>query len=64
MGALHRLMWAEEKKEFITGLIYLNQNRMPLDVERQLVDTPLAQLSTEQIRPSREKLEKLMARMM
>lgn len=64
MGALHRLMWAEEKREFITGLIYLNQERQPLDEERNLVDTPLAHLGTEQIRPSKDKLDALMQSLM
>ncbi|MCA9925588.1 MAG: 2-oxoacid:ferredoxin oxidoreductase subunit beta, partial [Anaerolineales bacterium] len=62
--ALSRLYEAEEKQEFITGLIYYNPNRKALDEERNVVDTPLAQLPDEQIRPSRESLAELMAGMM
>jgi len=62
--ALTRLYQAEEKREFITGLIYYNSKRKALDEERNLVDTPLAHLTDEQVRPSRESLEELMAGMM
>ncbi|KAA3656093.1 MAG: 2-oxoacid:ferredoxin oxidoreductase subunit beta [Chloroflexi bacterium] len=58
--ALTRLYHAEDKQEFITGLIYFNQEREALDEERNLVDTPLAHLADERIRPSREALEELM----
>ena len=61
MGAMHRLQWAEEKQEFITGLVYYNESRQPLDEERNLVDTPLSQLTDEQIRPSKAELDALMA---
>lgn len=64
MGALHRLQWAEQNQEFITGLIYYDESRPPLDEERQLVDTPLAQLPDETIRPSRETLDEMMAKLM
>lgn len=62
--ALGRLYQAEDKREFITGLIYYNPERQALDEERNLVETPLAQLSDERIRPSRETLEELMAGLM
>lgn len=61
MGALHRLQWAQEKQEFITGLIYLSQKRGNLAGTMDLVDTPLAQLTDEQIRPSRESLTEFMS---
>lgn len=64
MGALHRLQWAEQREEFITGLIYYNPRRRPLDEERNLVDTPLAQLPDEVIRPSRDALQEMMAALM
>lgn len=61
MGALHRLQWAEEKQEFITGLIYYNPKRQQLADDRRLIDKPLAQLTPEEIRPSKESLNKIMA---
>ncbi|MEM9773701.1 MAG: 2-oxoacid:ferredoxin oxidoreductase subunit beta [Chloroflexota bacterium] len=60
MGALHRLQWAEQKREFITGLIYYDDKRKPLDEVEQLVDEPLATLTAEKIRPSKEKLDMIM----
>ncbi len=60
MGALHRLQWAEEKEEFITGLIYYNEQRPSLAEMSHLTATPLAQLAEEQIRPSKATLDKIM----
>ena len=62
--ALTRLYQAEAKREFITGLVYYNPRRKALDEDRNVVDTPLAQLTDEQIRPSREALAELMAELM
>lgn len=64
MGALHRLQWAEEKREFITGLIYYNPNRPGLAEASKMVDTPLAHLSEAQIRPSKETLAAYMQSLM
>lgn len=64
MGALHRLQWAQEKQEFITGLIYYNDSRPTLTEVNNVVDTPLAQLTSGQIRPSPESLANLMAELM
>ena len=58
--ALERLYHAEANLEFITGLIYYNPDREPLDEERNLVETPLAHLTDEEIRPSKEVLAELM----
>lgn len=63
MGAVHRLLWAEEKREFITGLIYYNPERETLAEASDLGDTPLVHLSDEQIRPSQKALDDLMASM-
>lgn len=64
MGALHRLQWAQEKREFITGLVYYNDQRKTLPEVENLVDVPLASLSNEQIRPSREALQSVMDAML
>ncbi len=61
MGALHRLQWAEQKREFITGLVYYDPERPSLAEASQMTETPLAQLPDEKIRPSREALAGLMA---
>ena len=64
MGALHRLMWAQEKQEFITGLIYYDGERQNLAEASHLTQTPLAHLPEEKLRPSAESLEKIMAGLM
>lgn len=64
MGAMHQLQWAAEKQEFITGLIYYNPERPSLAEASRLVDTPLSQLTDEQLRPSQDKLEALMTGLM
>ena len=64
MGALHRLQWAQEKREFITGLIYYNDDRKTLPKVLNLVDEPLSSLSDEQIRPSKDKLDMIMGEML
>jgi 2-oxoglutarate/2-oxoacid ferredoxin oxidoreductase subunit beta len=63
-AALKLLEQAHEKQEFITGLIYLNEDRPGLPELERLPDTPLVHLDDAQIRPSRETLEKLMRGLM
>ena len=64
MGALHRLMWAQEKQEFITGLIYYDGDRDSLAEASDLTDMPLAHLQGDQLRPSAESLSEIMAGLM
>ena len=62
-GAMNLLTEAEEKQEFITGLIYINESRGTLQDVLRLPQTPLAQLSEQQLRPPREALDKVIALM-
>ncbi|MBE2197792.1 MAG: 2-oxoacid:ferredoxin oxidoreductase subunit beta [Anaerolinea sp.] len=64
LGALHRLQWAQQNQEFITGLVYYNPNRPNLAEVNKLVETPLAQLPEAKLRPVKEKLDEIMAGMM
>ena len=64
MEAMQRLLVAHDKLEFITGLIYYDDSRPRLAEVNNLGDTPLSQLSDEQVRPSRETLSELMAGLM
>ncbi len=64
LDAMRLLMEAEDKQEFITGLIYINQERGTLHDTAHLPQTPLAHLSESQLRPPKEALDKLMASMM
>jgi 2-oxoglutarate ferredoxin oxidoreductase subunit beta len=59
--ALQLLEEARERNEFLTGLLYINEGRKTLTEMLQMNDTPLAQLSAEQLRPSRETFAKAMA---
>jgi len=62
LNAFRTLEEARQNQQFITGLIYVNEHERP-DLHELLhfTDTPLAYLSDEQLRPSREALEKVLA---
>jgi 2-oxoglutarate ferredoxin oxidoreductase subunit beta len=60
LAALRLLQEARDKQQFITGLIYINNDRPSLAELENLVDTPLAFLPQQQTRPSRASLDKLM----
>ena len=64
MGALHRLQWAEQNEEFITGLIYYDGERPSLAEISDLTETPLAHLGAEKIRPSKQALDDIMSTLM
>lgn len=61
MGALHRLQWAQEKQEFITGLIYYEPERPSLAEVSRLPEAPLAALPDEKLRPPATALADFMA---
>jgi 2-oxoglutarate ferredoxin oxidoreductase subunit beta len=63
-AAIDLLEKAKAEQLFITGLIYVNEDRPNLVEHERLVDTPLAQLPEEKLRPSREALDKLNAAFM
>jgi 2-oxoglutarate ferredoxin oxidoreductase subunit beta len=60
MAAIRLLEEARHARQFITGLIYVDENRQSLAETSHLVDTPLVHLPEEKLRPPREALEKLM----
>jgi 2-oxoglutarate ferredoxin oxidoreductase subunit beta len=64
MAAMRLLDEAKEKQEFITGLIYINEERQSLAELERLPETPLAHMSTDRLRPSRSALDELMAGLM
>ncbi|WP_420645637.1 2-oxoacid:ferredoxin oxidoreductase subunit beta [Candidatus Leptofilum sp.] len=64
MGALNRLMWAQEKQEFITGLIYYDGERENLAEASHLPQQPLAHLPEDKLRPSADSLDEIMASLM
>ena len=62
-AAMRLLEEAHQKQEFITGLIYVNEERPTLSELERLPETPLAHLPPEKVRPPREALERVLARM-
>ena len=59
-AAVALLEEAQEKQEFITGLLYINQTRQTLPEMHNLPRTPLASLDDSKLRPSKEALDKIM----
>lgn len=58
--AIAALERSQRENLFITGLIYYEEPRLTLAEIENIVDEPLATLSAEKLRPSREALDKLM----
>ncbi|HEU5440358.1 MAG TPA: 2-oxoacid:ferredoxin oxidoreductase subunit beta [Ktedonobacterales bacterium] len=63
-AAMKLLEEAHQKQEFITGLIYINEQRPALPELEHLPQTPLAQLPEARLRPSPDVLDSLMRKMM
>jgi 2-oxoglutarate/2-oxoacid ferredoxin oxidoreductase subunit beta len=63
-AAMKLLEEAHQKQEFITGLIYINEQRPALPELEHLPQAPLAQLPAERLRPSPGVLDSLMRKMM
>jgi 2-oxoglutarate ferredoxin oxidoreductase subunit beta len=60
IAALTMLEKAQAEQTFLTGLIYYEEPRMTLTETLDLVDTPLAQVSADLLRPSKQALDDLM----
>ncbi len=63
MAALQLLEQAREEQQFVTGLIYVDENRPSFQEVSHLVDVPLVGLSDEQLRPPREALERVISKL-
>jgi 2-oxoglutarate ferredoxin oxidoreductase subunit beta len=61
MAAIKLLEDARQNQEFVTGLLYVNEERQTLTDIARTVETPLAYLPNEKLRPSREAFAKVMA---
>ncbi|MEE3208011.1 MAG: 2-oxoacid:ferredoxin oxidoreductase subunit beta, partial [Candidatus Thermoplasmatota archaeon] len=61
MKALEALHRADVAQKHVTGLLYFNPDMPTLDDTLNLVETPLAELPDERLRPSPESLEELLA---
>ena len=62
--AITTMLHAAEEKQFLTGLIYINENKPDFVTMANLVDQPLASLPESMTRPSKEALKKIMADLM
>lgn len=60
-AALDLLLDAQERQEFVTGLLYIDESRPTLPDLQHLPETPLALLDESALRPPREALDKVMA---
>ncbi|HLY27426.1 MAG TPA: 2-oxoacid:ferredoxin oxidoreductase subunit beta [Aggregatilineales bacterium] len=61
LAAMQLLDHAKRDKVFLTGLIYVEEGRPNLAEQCNLVQTPLAHLTEQELRPSREALAKVIA---
>jgi 2-oxoglutarate/2-oxoacid ferredoxin oxidoreductase subunit beta len=59
-SAMQLLEDARRSGELVTGIVYLNESRGTLVDTEGVHDTPIAHLSDELLRPSKEALEKVM----
>jgi 2-oxoglutarate ferredoxin oxidoreductase subunit beta len=59
-SALRLLIEAQERNEFLTGLVYVAPDRPDFVSMQEMTDMPLALLPDESLRPSRETLAKIM----
>jgi 2-oxoglutarate ferredoxin oxidoreductase subunit beta len=64
MAAMKLLEDAKTKQEFITGLIYVNEERPSLPELERLPATPLSHMGEETLRPSRAALDAIMNELM
>ena len=64
MAAMKLLEDAKAKQEFITGLIYINEERPSLPELERLPATPLSRMGEETLRPSRAALDAIMSELM
>jgi 2-oxoglutarate ferredoxin oxidoreductase subunit beta len=64
MAAIQRLDEAQHNHKFLTGLLYINEDRPDLAEIENLTDTPLAYLDPKLLRPSKEALDKINAALM
>jgi 2-oxoglutarate ferredoxin oxidoreductase subunit beta len=62
--ALNLLRRCYDSGEFLTGLIYVNEEKPDFLSQLNMVDEPLATLPQERVQPSPEDLKEIMAELM
>jgi 2-oxoglutarate/2-oxoacid ferredoxin oxidoreductase subunit beta len=63
-AAVNTIRETNEKKQFITGLLYINESKPDFTTIMHLTDEPLATLAEQQLRPPKAVLEEIMASLM
>jgi len=63
-AALNNLRKSQESGEFLTGLIYINEEKSDFISQLQMVDEPLATIPQSRIQPSEADLNKIMSELM
>jgi 2-oxoglutarate ferredoxin oxidoreductase subunit beta len=58
--AMAVILAGEKEGKLVTGLLHVNPDQVPYEDELELVETPLARLPLERVRPPRETLEAIM----
>jgi len=64
IGAINTIQQAHIDKQFLTGLLYINESKPSFPQLLHMVDQPLAFLKEEQVRPPKAALDEIMASMM
>jgi 2-oxoglutarate ferredoxin oxidoreductase subunit beta len=64
MTAVQTINKAAEEKQFLTGLLYIDENKPDFVSMMKVVDEPLASLQQDRLRPSKEALDKIMKELM
>ncbi len=62
--AVETIAKAAEDKQFLTGLLYINEEKENFSDIMHVVDTPITQIPHEQLRPSKAVLEEVMQSLM
>lgn len=63
-AAINTIFEANQEKQFLTGLLYIDEEKKDFSTLLNLVDEPLATLPQEKVRPDRKALEEIMASLM
>ncbi len=63
LGALRILGETALRKELLTGMIYINEEKPDFLTQLEMVDQPLAHLGQDKTLPSREALAEIMAKL-
>jgi 2-oxoglutarate ferredoxin oxidoreductase subunit beta len=64
MEAVQTIAKAAEEKQFLTGLLYIDENKPDFVSMMKVVDEPLASLQEDRLRPSKDVLDKIMKELM